>query len=365
MIWLTSLTLLASPTPYYTIPLLDLAYEAERQVVVDREAGQYLGHVSTLLLPDRATILAVYPKGHGRGAIIYRRSADGGLTWSERLPVPDNWATSLETPTIFRLTDREGTPRIVLFSGLYPIRTAISEDDGQTWSSLARIGDYGGIVAMGDCVALADGSHAAWFHDDGRFFTAEPGPVRRIRVYQVNSEDGGRTWSAPRFLFSHPEADLCEPGIVRSPDGGTLAMLLRENTRTHNGFISFSADEAKTWSEPVELPAALTGDRHTLRYAPDGRLVCVFRDMARQSVTRGDFVAWVGTWDDLVEGRQGQYRVRLGDNTQGTDTGYPGLEVLPDGTFVATTYGHWTNGEPPYIVSFRFNLPELDARLGR
>ena len=39
----------------------------------------------------------------------------------------------------------------------------------------------------------------------------------------------------------------------------------------------------------------------------------------------------------------------------------PGVEVLPDGTFVTTTYGHWTAGEAPYIVSVRFKLAELDA----
>jgi hypothetical protein len=39
--------------------------------------------------------------------------------------------------------------------------------------------------------------------------------------------------------------------------------------------------------------------------------------------------------------------------------------LLPDGTFVATTDGHWTAGEPPYIVRVRFTLGELDARLPR
>ncbi|MBI5833423.1 MAG: exo-alpha-sialidase [Armatimonadetes bacterium] len=364
--WLAALSMLAPPLPaHYALPILDLAFETERQVVVDREANQYLGHVSTLLLPDGKTILAVYPKGHGKGAIIYRRSTDGGLTWSPRLGVPENWATSLETPTIYRLIGPDGKARIVLFSGLQPIRSAVSEDDGLTWSPLRPAGTWGGIVAMGDVQRLADGTYAAWFHDDGRFFEPKPQPVERIKVYQSLSHDGGLTWAAPTLLFQHETADLCEPGVVRSPDGRRLAMLLRENTRRQNGFISFSDDEARTWSTPRPMPAALTGDRHTLRYAPDGRLVAVFRDMALQSVTWGDFVAWVGTFDDLVAGREGQYRVRLGDNKEGADCGYPGLEVLPDGTFVATTYGHWTAGQPPYIVSFRFTLAELDARLAR
>ena len=49
------------------------------------------------------------------------------------------------------------------------------------------------------------------------------------------------------------------------------------------------------------------------------------------------------------------------DNTKAIDCAYPGVEVLPDGTFVATTYGHWAEGEAPYIVSVRFTLAELDA----
>jgi len=41
------------------------------------------------------------------------------------------------------------------------------------------------------------------------------------------------------------------------------------------------------------------------------------------------------------------------------------VELLPDGTFVTTTYGHWTEGEPAYIESVRFKLEELDARAKR
>ena len=84
--------------------------------------------------------------------------------------------------------------------------------------------------------------------------------------------------------------------------------------------------------------------------------------MAHDSPTRGDWVGWVGTYEDLAEGREGQYRIRLMDNKKEADTAYPGVEVLPDGTFVVTTYGHWTEGEPPYIMSVRFTLDELDAK---
>jgi hypothetical protein len=112
----------APPTvqPGYSIPLIDLASQKERQTVVDREKGQYLGHPTTVLLEDGKTMIVVYPKGHGRGAIVMKRSTDGGISWSDRLPTPANWATSQETPTIHRVIHPQGRKRLILFSGLYP-----------------------------------------------------------------------------------------------------------------------------------------------------------------------------------------------------------------------------------------------------
>ncbi len=344
----------------YSIPLIDLADQTDRQVIVDREPGQYLGHPTTVLLENNKTMIVVYPKGHGRGAIVMKRSDDAGLTWSERLPTPENWASSLEVPTLYRVVDPDGVKRLIMFSGLYPIRMAKSEDDGKTWTPLESIGPFGGIVAMADCVALNDGRYMALFHDDGRFFKANGKRTGIFNVYKTFSKDGGLTWGLPKVVTTHPTAHLCEPGVVRSPDGKQLAMLLRENSRKHNGFVIFSDDEGETWTKPREVPGALTGDRHACRYAPDGRLVISFRDTTLESPTKGDWVAWVGTYDDIVRRREGQYRVRLMDNTKGADCSYPGLVVLPDGTFIATTYGHWTQGESPYIVSVRFKLEELD-----
>ncbi|NSW95833.1 MAG: hypothetical protein HPY62_14080, partial [Bacteroidales bacterium] len=131
---------------------------------------------------------------------------------------------------------------------------------------------------------------------------------------------------------------------------------------------------------------------HVLKYAPDGRLLVVFRDnspahfrkdldkIAKEkgevnlsevakstglgSPTEGDWVGWVGTWKDLIKGRKGQYRIRFKDNIHSWDCCYPGVELLPDGTFVVTTYGHWEKDKEPYILSVRVTLKELDARLG-
>jgi hypothetical protein len=330
---------------------------------VDREEGQYLGHPTTVLLEDNKTMLCVYPKGHGKGEIVYKRSSDAGLSWSERLPTPASWSTSREVPTIHRVVDANGVKRLILWSGLYPARLAVSEDDGENWSELTPAGDWGGIVVMG-CLAKLDrpGKYIAMFHDDGRFFTAKgqlSKPVE-FRLYKTFSLDGGLTWSFPEVVQKDTAIHLCEPGLIRSPDGKQIAVLLRENSRRRNSYVIFSNDEGTTWTNPRELPASLTGDRHTGVYSPDGRLFISFRDTTRQSETRGDWVAWVGTYDDILKGSEGQYRVRLMDNHKGADCAYPAVEILPDGTIVTTTYGHWKENAAPYIVSVRLKLEELD-----
>ena len=353
----------------YSIPLIDLAGEKQRQVIVDKESGQYLGHPTTVLLEDGKTIIAVYPKGHGKGAIQMKRSTDGGLTWSERLPTPKSWETSLETPTIHRVIDPNGRKRLIVFSGLYPIRMSVSEDDGVTWSELKPIGEFGGIVAMGfvEPLKTGRGHYLAMFHDDGRFFRRDGKQSPVMTLYQTISKDGGLTWSEPQEIFKSAQIHLCEPGFIRSPNGKQIAVLLRENRRARNSHVMFSSDEAKTWTQPRELPGALTGDRHAGKYAPDGRLFVSFRDTTHESPTKGDWVGWVGTYDDIAKGREGQYRVRLMDNHKNAsgwdaDCAYPGVEVLRDGTFVTTTYGHWNEDEPPFIVSVRFTLKELDRK---
>jgi hypothetical protein len=343
--------------------LIDLQADTWRQVVVDKEDGQYLGHPTTVLLEDNRTMFIVYPKGHAAGALVLKRSDDAGLTWSPRLPTPENWATSISCPTIHSMKDKSGKSRLIVLTGneitvSVPVRRAISEDNGRTWTPLEPIGapGYSSVVTGSSVMRLKNGSHMALQHFEHGV---------KLDLYKMLSHDGGLSWSAPIQITDYRHAQLCEPGCVRSPDGDKLAVLIRDNSRKRHSFVIFSEDEGDSWTEPRELPAFLTGDRHVARYAPDGRLLVTFRDMMPGSPTYCDWVAWAGNYEDIADGRDGQYRVRLmvndGNPARRWDCAYPGLECLPDGTFVATTYGHWEKKHLPYIVSVRFKLKELDA----
>jgi len=185
---------------------------------------------------------------------------------------------------------------------------AISEDDGATWTPLRPIDEpgYTSIVTGSSMVRLKDGRHMALQHfHDGGF----------LQLYKMLSEDGGLSWSSPVQITDHSPTTLREPGAVRSPDGNQIAVMLRDNRWEHNkSWAICSDDEGESWSKPFLLSPALTGHRHVACYAPDGRLAVTFRDMAYESPTRGDWIVWVGTYEDVVNGKEGQYRVRLTDN---------------------------------------------------
>ncbi|NUQ65797.1 MAG: exo-alpha-sialidase [Pirellulales bacterium] len=70
-------------------------------------------------------------------------------------------------------------------------------------------------------------------------------------------------------------------------------------------------------------------------------------------------------YDDIVNLREGQYGVRLLRSPKKGDLGYPGLEVLPDGVFVATTYAVLDQGEKNSVVSVCFRLDEIDEEAAR
>lgn len=360
----------------FDLPIVDLNDRTDMQVIVDKEKGQYLGHPTTHLCEDGKTIVCVYPKGHGRGPIVLKKSYDGGKTWSERLPTPESWKTSKEVPTLYPTVGPEGQKYVLMFSGIQYSdknsrnRMAFSKDDGKTWSELQNIPNQeGGIVVMGDLVALntGKGHYMATYHNNCRG-KDEKGNYGSLELYTVKTTDGGMTWSDPEIIFpGKRDMHLCEGGFVRSPDGKTIAILLRENSKKNNSQIMFSTDGGKTWTAPKPMPGVLCGDRHQAVYLPDGRLLIQFRDITpwhkagvTKSPTEGDWVGWVGTWDDLANGYEGEYRIRFKDNRNGGDTAYPAAEILPDGTVVCTTYGHFNRNESPYILCERFKMDELD-----
>jgi hypothetical protein len=366
-----------------SIPTVNVSSQTERHVIVTQGTETaWNGHPSTLLMPDGKTIFCVWQgrrggsSKHGAPAAYMKRSDDGGLTWNDYIKLPANWLEiGRGNPLIHRLVDAQGKARLFVLCRDEERTTflqGISLDKGKTWSEMHPLRlanqDDGPITGWTAPITIleakgSDGKkkHLMWY-ERSRDGSPNPGVV-----WQSASYDGGLTWGESKPVVD--KAGASEPAAVRSPDGRQLLLLIREQNREMNSLFAVTDDEGETWSQPRELPLALTGDRHLARYASDGRLVVVFRpippgkQMVLSALPDSYFTAWVGRYEDIVEGCEGQYLVRLVRSYRGADHGYPGLVLLPDGTFVATTYIQYRPGpELQSIVSVRFTLDELESR---
>lgn len=340
------------------LPLVDISGETNRHVIIAAGTESiYQGHPTTVLMPDARTMFAVWSIGHGGPAGPMARSDDAGLTWT-RLDdsLPEGFRTHRNCPSIYRLVDREGKERLWVFSAQPLMPRILSEDGGRTWREMAPLG-FTNVMTFSSVVALKDGSHLGLYHRGPGGKDKSP-----LVVLQSATRDGGITWGEPRIVAEVEGKDPCEPCGFRSPEGAEICCLMRENKHKGHSLMMFSRDEGKTWSAPKDTPWGLTGDRHQGVRLPDGRFVIAFRDQAPQSPTRGHFVAWVGTYDDIRKCRPGQYRIKLLHSYAGGDCGYPGMELLPDGTIVATTYIKYRPGPAKHsVVSARFKIADTDA----
>ncbi len=392
----------------------DLKYLYETNLVDSGDNGEtYLAHPDSIVMPtsDGDALFSFYVCGHGRGQIAVKKSYDGGLTYSDRLTdIPSSWATSEETPTLFRLDFKNGDTRYLLVSAC-PKWTGYKEgngfqvsitDENGVWSEFERF--YGKdddphlypIVAMSSLIHLKENGEyvdkwMGFFHDN------------KFKLYStvLSFENGEMRWSTPiEYLEnSYDEkgkkidqtlkaaaVNLCEVLVIRSEqgEGDVLCMIGRSNTKLINSLMAFSYDEGKTWSELKEVPAELNGERHKAIFDGD-RLFITFRSVERDPallkkyneityVSEG-WVAWVGTFDSLVDwyfngNSTGQYRIKLAhtyldgqdspSEIANSDTGYAGLAIV-DGYIVATTYGRFlSDSSNTVIVSKRIKLSDLD-----
>ena len=406
----------------YTIPEIDLStlpeelkgtkYEYLYDLYVIDDSRDYMAHPDSVLLKD-GSILTVYPAGHGKGAVLNKVSADGGITWTGTIEnTPESWESSQETPTIYRLEFSDGREdKLILISAnpKWPnsstvggFECSISDDEGKTWTEFQRfysLEDENSVVPIVAMASLTRLKENGEFVDKwmGFFHDADFYNYKTILTFD---ENGNMQWSVPEKYFSEHRGieqatNMCEVEVIRSDmgKGDELCLITRSNAKNVNTLISFSQDEGKTWSEPVEAPAALNGERHKAEYTPDGRLVISFRsiergekaennaknrtDKSRGWISEG-LVAWVGTYEDLKNGTEGQYRIKLAhtyvegqtepEYYANADTGYCGNVILPDGTVMICSYGKFSpdkkteNGKEykTSICAKRIRLEDLD-----
>ena len=422
---------------YFDMKVLDLSLETEvegenseiyKNIVVDypeeivkiqRNSGLYLGHPDSALL-DNGDIIVAYPLGHGKGETVFKKSIDGGLTWSDRFKdLPESFKHTLETPTIYKLDFVSGDQKLVMMSARpawgkrsningFDTTVSVSKGidgkcDGEIWSPhenfygkfakkkefYAPTGTWNAVVAMASLTHLkgTDGDFIdKWM---GLFHTGGNGAKFTIyKTYLTFDDNGEMYWSMPISVLKEKKSkkiqsslQFCEPEVVRSPDGKELAMIYRTQAKKSYSHVSFSTDEGESWSRPQTLSRELTGERHKAEYDPiTGKLLISCRNIdwttdknRKRSgwISRG-WLVWVGDYADLHKGEAGTGDMVVRPartyaegvtsvNVEAhADTGYAGLTIDKDGNVVIMSYGKFESGNgDTFIVAKRFKVAEL------
>ena len=197
--------------------------------------------------------------------------------------------------------------------GTHQVFTVRSTDNGRTWGPPQRVPTpFTANEAVSEPVREMP---------DGRLLLPVYGcladqPRPRYVAGLVESTDSGRTWRNLAVIRS-ARYELCEPSLVRLPDG-RLLMLIRPTMTWCE-----STDGGRTWTEPVPLP--VDGDAPYLLLSSRNVLLCGFRHRPTRSTCVISSMDFGKTWSE---------KVTL-DRVLGA---YPSLVELPDGRILVVYY---------------------------
>jgi sialidase-1 len=128
----------------------------------------------------------------------------------------------------------------------------------------------------GDVVVLKDGALLVAWTD---FYGGVPGDFALARISGARSTDGGRTWGEHFILVENTGGmNVMSVSFLRLGNGEILFFYCVKNTKTDlKLYVRRSADEARTWSEPLRITPE-TG-YHVMNNARaiqlhDGRIIC-------------------------------------------------------------------------------------------
>lgn len=108
--------------------------------------------------------------------------------------------------------------------------------------------------------------------------TCEVDDGERVTIAQRRSTDGGRTWGPSRVIVTDPYASCANPCAVASRVTDVLWLLTtRDDGESHRVVARYSADDAETWSEPIDITAAARRDGWSLSAPVTGAAVEVSR----------------------------------------------------------------------------------------
>src|SRR5207253_2808594 len=215
------------------------------------------------------------------------------------------------------------------------IGTAVSRDDGRTWTRAFLPATTGNAVPPGPEVAASDPSvaydamHAVWIVS---VLTLEG---NLSHVYTSRSADGEH-WTAPVDAAAGPILDkewvACDNGTA-SPFQGRCYLEYTDDQK--NITVSqFSTDGGQTWSPAVRSGGVLVGTQPVIQ--PNGTLVVVAGDYRDEKALTGSMIAYRSTDGGATFARFIVSDLQATDNAPLRAISLPSVEADSNGTIYAT-----------------------------
>ena len=221
---------------------------------------------------EDAINLSLLKEEHG---FFMMRSTDQGKTWSKKYRIPVN---NVHGPVVLKdgsllYCGRGYSGNCLQAAGFAPDVVAMrSTDDGLTWEELSR---FKGVYRDGNTEYNLNIWHEL------HCIEAEDGTIiMQIRyssaTWQLDSADGGRTWSNLRRVCGG------FPSHLMKLSDGRLLMSYGYRAENYGNRCRISSDNGKSWSEPMLLsrnsPSTDLGYPSTVELS-DGTLVTVWYEL--------------------------------------------------------------------------------------
>jgi sialidase-1 len=295
------------------------------------------------------------------GDVIMLRSSDNGKTWGDKQTIANIKDLDEREGCGIELSDgtiivgifynnlygpdgayKSGHRALLTELGKHYLGTYIitSKDGGKSWSAPKYLETEGMPFTN-----IEGPTDAPIEMPDGSVVMAVIGysihndPDNRSSVL-VRSTDKGQSWKYVSTIASDPGGKLggfMEPGIVRTKSGRIVAAL-RNHGPDNAIWTTFSDDDGKTWA-PVEK-TLMIGHPVDLLQLPDGRVMATY-GIRNQHALPGGIRACFSEDDGKTWNVGSEVQIR--NDFFNWDVGYPESINLPDGQVLTVYYGNLFN----------------------
>jgi hypothetical protein len=290
-----------------------------------------------------------------KARLATRRSADGGVTWSEDTLIEtpeENDVMNVMSVSLVRFGNGEIGLFYLLRRSWHDMRMWCrrSGDEGNTWGPAVQCMPAAGYYVVNNdrVVRLKSGRLVipAALHRSLADRNEAPAVDWRGIAEFFMSDDDGRTWRKARGYCTlpvvHTKSGLQEPGLIELGNGVLWAWARTDLGRQYE---FFSHDGGETWSVPA--PSRFTSPNSPLsmkRLPSSERLLAIwnpgpaFETRALQPIG-GDRTPLVAALGSTPDGRWS--RAVVIDGKEGVDEGYcyTAIHFTPDGVLLAYCAG--------------------------